>query len=339
MFEFRAGGPAGSLTESAIRGEGKAVGGRVLETGTNARRDIGNGLDVIAFYIDDADRHIDLFRDVSDDGQLAELSAGHLDVDFVEGHVEERGEHGGVLPEADGVAFEVTEAEVGGEPAFPDDGFDGSVEDIDEAFGILAMGVAAHGGFIDGDFTATGGDEVFQFSSDDGQESFREGPAIGVLFIGYEASAERIGSGDGGLEGWAGGIGAEAGCGDALESFKILNCSEATGSADFACDVMSAALVVGRGAEASGGCAFQVDALEKPIEGQIEVQAGLFTIGDHIETGRDLVVQGDGDGIIDEFCAVGGSEFVEGAAGKLEPSREGVAADNGGAQGSFFHGQ
>jgi hypothetical protein len=99
-----------------------------------------------------------------------------------------------------------------------------------------------------------------------------------------------------------------------------------------------AALVVGGRAEAAAGLGFAVDAVDVAIEAEVEVEAGLFAVGDDIEAGAGLVMEGGDDGVVLEFGEVVGSKFGKVGGGEFEPGRERVGADDGGAKGDGLHG-
>src|SRR5947209_10745068 len=79
------------------------------------------------------------------------------------------------------------------------------------------------------------------------------------------------------------------------------------------------------------------DARKKAIEREVEIQAGLFAIGDDVETGANLVVHGDGNSVIEQLCQVVGAEFIEPARGEFEPARKRITADDRCAQRALFH--
>jgi hypothetical protein len=83
---------------------------------------------------------------------------------------------------------------------------------------------------------------------------------------------------------------------------------------------------------------FQIDAFNESVEREIEIQPRLLAIGDDIKPGVQLVLDGDADRVINHLAAIGFAELVEMLAGELQPAREGVAADDGGAKRVFFHG-
>jgi hypothetical protein len=93
-----------------------------------------------------------------------------------------------------------------------------------------------------------------------------------------------------------------------------------------------AALIVRGRAEPASRRAFEFDALEIAIKGKVEIEASLFAIGDDVESSGDLIVNGGNDGIFLEFGSVGFAELVEMRTGEFEPTGEGVAADDGGAE-------
>jgi hypothetical protein len=165
---------------------------------------------------------------------------------------------------------------------------------------------------------------------DDWDKSFSQSVAIRITLVWYQASAQRVRPGHACLEGWAGGR-------EPLEPFEFFNYAETTRRAQFAAHHVFAPLVVGRRAKAPGRRAFQFETFEVTVEGKVEIQAGLLSVSDNVESGGDLVVNGRDDGIVFQFGAVGLTESVEVLAGELEPSRERVAADNGGAEWTGFH--
>jgi len=121
-----------------------------------------------------------------------------------------------------------------------------------------------------------------------------------------------------------------------LEAFEILDGAEAAGSAQFANDFVFAALIVGGRTEATRRRGFEFDAFDETIERQIEIEPRLFAVGDHVKAGVELVAHGDGDGVVDQFRAVCAAEAVEVLAGKFQPRRKRVAADDGSANGCSF---
>ena len=109
------------------------------------------------------------------------------------------------------------------------------------------------------------------------------------------------------------------------------------GRAEFADDLVFSALVVGGRAEAPRRGGFEFDALDVAIEREVEIEAGLFAIGDDIEAGGELVVERGDDGIVLDLGAVGGTEAVEVGGGEFEPRGKRVAADDGGAEWIGLH--
>ena len=74
---------------------------------------------------------------------------------------------------------------------------------------------------------------------------------------------------------------------------------------------MPTPLVMSRGTEASGRCRFEVDAFYVAVKREIEVEAGLFAVGDHIQACTHLVAEGRDDGIVLDFGDIIGSECVQ----------------------------
>ena len=106
-------GPAGSLAEAAIGGEGELFGRRELEAASHAFSDIFGCLDIRTFDIDNADGDVVALADFANDFNFSKFAAGHLDMDFVEGEIQESREHRAVMTRADRARFIVAEAEVG----------------------------------------------------------------------------------------------------------------------------------------------------------------------------------------------------------------------------------
>src|SRR5260221_3250742 len=79
------------------------------------------------------------------------------------------------------------------------------------------------------------------------------------------------------------------------------------------------------------------DAGKKTVEREVEIEAGLLAIGDHVEAGGHLVVHGDSDGVIEQFRQIVGAKFIEATRCEFEPARKGITADDRGAQGALFH--
>ena len=53
---------------------------------------------------------------------------------------------------------------------------------------------------------------------------------------------------------------------------------------------MTSALIMSRRTKQSGGFRFQGDAFDEAIEAQVEIQPGLFAIGDDVQAGSQLIV-------------------------------------------------
>jgi hypothetical protein len=96
---------------------------------------------------------------------------------------------------------------------------------------------------------------------------------------------------------------------------------------------MFSALIVSGRSESAQRRAFQFDALEISVEGEIEIEARLLAIRDHIQAIGHLVVNGGDDGIFLKFRAVSLAELVKVGASEFEPTGKWVAPDDGGAEG------
>ena len=92
--------------------------------------------------------------------------------------------------------------------------------------------------------------------------------------------------------------------------------------------MVAPALVVRRGAEATRRCPLQLDAVEVAVERQVEVEPRLLAVGDHVEAGADLVVDGGDDGVVLQLGAIGRAEAVEVLDGEQQPAGQRVAADD-----------
>ena len=108
-----------------------------------------------------------------------------------------------------------------------------------------------------------------------------------------------------------------------LQSLEFLDRAEAARRAQLARDRVLAALIVRRRAEAARRRRLQFNPLEEAVERQIKIQPRLFAIGDDVEAGRDLVMNGRDDRVIFQLLAVGFTELVEVLTGKLEPAGNG----------------
>jgi hypothetical protein len=85
---------------------------------------------------------------------------------------------------------------------------------------------------------------------------------------------------------------------------------------------------VGGRAKSPLGCSFESDTLKEAVKGEIEIKARLLAVRNHVEAGRDLVVNGGNDSVILEFVEVGFSELRQVLAGKLQPGWKRVTANH-----------
>ena len=91
---------------------------------------------------------------------------------------------------------------------------------------------------------------------------------------------------------------------------------------------VTAALIVGRRAEAARQGLLQFYAFQKAVERQVEIEPRLFAVRDHIQSGGDLIVNRRDHGVFLQFGAIGFAELVEVLAGEFQPAGEGIAADD-----------
>jgi hypothetical protein len=81
----------------------------------------------------------------------------------------------------------------------------------------------------------------------------------------------------------------------------------------------------------------QLDAGEVAIEGEVEVEPSLLAIRDDVEPRLDLVVQCRDHRVVLQLGQVVRSKAVKVLRGELQPARERVGADDGGAEGHGLH--
>jgi len=98
-------------------------------------------------------------------------------------------------------------------------------------------------------------------------------------------------------------------------------------------------LVMRGGAEPPRRVRFQFDAFQIAVEREIEVQSGLLTVSDDVQSGLNLIVNRSGYGIVLEFCAINIAKLIQMRAGELEPAWQRITADDGGAEGRRGHGK
>ena len=101
---------------------------------------------------------------------------------------------------------------------------------------------------------------------------------------------------------------------------------------------VAAALVVRGRAPAAARLVLQLDPLEERVEREVEVEARLLAVGDHVEAGAHLVADRGRDGVARRLLEVVGPEVVDVLRHELEPARERVAADDRRADGLVRHG-
>jgi hypothetical protein len=119
--------------------------------------------------------------------------------------------------------------------------------------------------------------------------------------------------------------------GEPLEPFEFLDCAQAARCTEFSHDGVLAALVVRGRSEPSRRFRFQFDPFKETVEREIEIQAGLLAVSNHVQAGCDLIVKRRNDSVILQLGAVCRAEVVQMLAGKFEPTRKRVTTDDGGA--------
>jgi hypothetical protein len=102
-------------------------------------------------------------------------------------------------------------------------------------------------------------------------------------------------------------------------------------------DFVFSALVMRGRTKSARRSIFEFNALKIAVEGEIEIEARLFAIGDDIEAGSHLVMDGGDDGVFLKFGAIGFADLVEVRAGEFEPTGERVTADDRGPKRKLFH--
>ena len=80
-----------------------------------------------------------------------------------------------------------------------------------------------------------------------------------------------------------------------------------------------------------------LDAFQKSVERQIEIQSRLLAIGDHIQTGIDLIVNCRRDCIVLCLRDIVWTQFIQVLGRELKPARERIASDNRRPQRAFLH--
>src|SRR6266849_2988468 len=173
--------PTGGLTEPAVGCEGECLRRRVLQAKMHALGDVAGSLDVIALYIDDSNGHVNsALRDLANQFNFREFTACHLQMHFVYGEFEKCREQRCIPPQTNRAAFVIAKAKVSRKAAPSEDRLDGIGEDLDEAASIFAVRVAAHGGFIQGDFAATDLHQLLEFSPHNWNQRLGYVPAVFV---------------------------------------------------------------------------------------------------------------------------------------------------------------
>ena len=192
------------------------------------------------------------------------------------------------------------------------------------------MRVAAHRRLVNADFPTTRSHQRHEFVSDNRKQGVGERITVGIALVGYEPAAQRVGPRNTRLEcRWGFGFSrSDQRAGQALEPLEVPHHAQAPRRAQLAHHLVAPALVVCRRTEAARWRRLQFDPFQETIEGQVEIEPGLFAIGDDVEAGLELVVNRDGDGVINQFLAVSLAEPLEVLAGQFQPAWKRVAADH-----------
>ena len=165
----------------------------------------------------------------------------------------------------------------------------------------------------------------------DREERLGDRPAVRVVAAGHDPAGERVRPGDARLQ-------LRAGRGQLLQAAPLVERAQPVRRLELADDLVPAALVVRGRPPAAARLVLQLDALEERVEGQVEVEARLLAVGDHVEAGAHLVADRRRDGVARRLLEVVGPEVVDVLGRELEPARERVAADDRRADGLVRHG-
>ena len=318
------------MAEATIRRYGQFFGRNVPQAAPNAVGNICNGFDVVVFHIDDAHGYVHFFGEKCQQFDFSKLTVGHFDVDFVYAQIQEIGHHRFDAAVTDRATFEIAKTHVGRKAAFALYRFYGTVENIDKAFGIFFVSVAAHRRFIYSYLGATCCNQVFQLFAHNRQQGFGNGIAVCILRIGQHAPAEGVRPRNTGFEGWAS-------RGQFLEAQKLAYSTQTLGSGKWGNDAVFAALVVCGRAKFTGFGFVGFNPPEVTVKGKVEVEAGLFAIGNHVQTCSDLIVYRSNDGVFDHFFNVYRAKFFQMVGCKFQPAREWITAHYIGANRYRLH--
>ena len=236
-------------------------------------------------------------------------------MDLVDCDAEERREKRCVAPRRDRAALVVAEAEVRREPRPADDRGHRAVEELDEPFRILAVGVAAHRRLVDRDLLAAGFGERDELLLDDRHECFGRLPAVAL-----EPARERVRPRHSDLQ-------RRAGRRDPAQALVFGDRAEAVRCRELPDDAVTRALVV-RGRAEQPRRRPLLDPIDEAVEAEVEVEPRLLPVRDSVEPGGDLVVHRGDHGVLLELGQVVGGEIVEVVGGIFQPARERVAPDH-----------
>ena len=91
---------------------------------------------------------------------------------------------------------------------------------------------------------------------------------------------------------------------------------------------MLAALIVRRRTPAARRRRFEIDSVEVAVEREIEIEPALLAVGDHVESGGDLVADRGDRRVFLHLAHVVGPKLAQVERGKFQPAGKRVAADH-----------
>src|SRR5215204_1903152 len=139
---------------------------------------------------------------------------------------------------------------------------------------------------------------------DNRQESLGQCPTIAVLAVRQQTAAKRIWPGDADLDPLPFG-------GESRQASVLFNRPKPPRRTKVTRDLVFASLVVRWWSEPAWWLGLDCDPLEVSIKREIEVEPRLFSVGDDVQSGIDLVVDRDSRRILDEFRQIILAKAVE----------------------------
>src|SRR5580704_2506500 len=145
------------------------------------------------------------------------------------------------------------------------------------------MSVAAHRWFIHTNFLATLGNQRLQFPSHDRDERVGKREPVCISLVWVKTPTEGVRPGHASLQSylcWS----------NTFQAPELLDDAQAARGAELSGHFMFPALVVPRRSKPALRQWFGGNAGQEPIKGEIEIQACLFTVGDHLQPGIHLIL-------------------------------------------------